>query len=545
MCLVEFAGDDVPEYAILSHTWSQDEVTYAEFHAQVAKARIGWAKIRRTCEIALVNGIEYAWVDTCCIDKSSSAELSEAINSMFHWYTRSKICYAYLLDYDQSQTDAELASSRWFSRGWTLQELVAPRDVKFFNYMWKFIGYRNNLTHVLREITGIPPRILCGPGQYGASDISERLESIPICQRMSWAANRKTTRTEDIAYCLTGLFGVNLPLLYGEGARAFTRLQLEIIRHNNDLTIFAWRSRTPAIGSSSATSTDDIRGILAQSPDEFSKARYIEPDEEASLDLEYSYTNKGLQFQTVLGWANNSPNMDNIVLPLLCRDSRSSNEALGILIKPAGGGVYVRGTPALLSEVVVQEIAKTPSLCFATRITPQIRSSIASIYNRSFLIPSCSIPGYEIRRAHPWLQFDLDRRLFITQGYSQPIGFATLNPVASYTNADANHPTHRNGKVMVIFFGIENANPWLDLGGAESYPGLYDLSWQTHGDIKKFGPRAYQRRSDECAITIRDSTGSPRTVVVKAKIEERLGILARRTRYECYEILLEWNFAID
>ncbi|KAI6002305.1 hypothetical protein F5J12DRAFT_906395 [Pisolithus orientalis] len=145
------------------------------------------------------DGYTWLWIDTCCIDKRSSAELSEAINSMYRWYRNSQMCYVYLND--------------WFSRGWTLQELVAPKEAEFFNKSWVSIGIKQDLTSLLEDITRIPEKSVRA-----------------VAHIMSWAADRKTTRVEDRAYSLLGLFGVNMPMLYGEGSKAFQRLQLEIIR---------------------------------------------------------------------------------------------------------------------------------------------------------------------------------------------------------------------------------------------------------------------------------------------------------------------------
>ncbi|KAF2207645.1 hypothetical protein CERZMDRAFT_50719 [Cercospora zeae-maydis SCOH1-5] len=116
-------------YAILSHTWGKNEVSFDDFHQDDAKTRDGYRKIEYTCAQALKDGIEYVWVDTCCIDKRSSADLSEAINSMYRWYYNAQVCYAYLEDV---WTPPESRRSLWFTRGWTLQELIAPETVRFF-----------------------------------------------------------------------------------------------------------------------------------------------------------------------------------------------------------------------------------------------------------------------------------------------------------------------------------------------------------------------------------------------------------------------------
>ncbi|KAK0631454.1 heterokaryon incompatibility protein-domain-containing protein [Immersiella caudata] len=219
-----FPAEEKPPYAILSHTWGTEEVLFEDARDGAAKLRAclkkGLAKVLKTAELALAGGYHYAWIDTCCIDKSSSAELSEAINSMFSWYRQSSVCYAFLEDYVHGKSN--LGNSRWFTRGWTLQELIAPFDVRFYDSSWFMFGDRLRLSSRISKITSIDLLIL-------------------VSNKMSWAAHRETTRVEDIAYCLMGIFDVNMPLLYGEGIKAFRRLQEEIVRRCNDQTILAWR----------------------------------------------------------------------------------------------------------------------------------------------------------------------------------------------------------------------------------------------------------------------------------------------------------------
>ncbi|KAH8596094.1 heterokaryon incompatibility protein-domain-containing protein, partial [Bisporella sp. PMI_857] len=232
MQLEEFFGNKIPAYAILSHTWEEEEVTYQDFLAGVTSKK-GWIKIKQICERAKEGKYLYAWIDTCCIDKSSSVELTEAINSMYEWYKKSAICYVFLSDL---KVGGELHSCRWFTRGWTLQELIASPRIDFLDSLWQYYGSKQKMGHILGEITMVDVAVLGSSG----SDLRYMLDSIPVCRRMSWLSRRQTTRVEDIAYCGLGIFDVNMPLLYGEGARAFIRLQEEIIRRRNDFTILAW-----------------------------------------------------------------------------------------------------------------------------------------------------------------------------------------------------------------------------------------------------------------------------------------------------------------
>lgn len=224
--LEEFADDrNAPSYAILSHRWEDEEVSYKDLRRGRASQSKGFRKIQMCCKQASEARLQYAWVDTCCIDKRSSSALSESINSMFRWYQNATVCYAYLSDV-KAATDpsvkmpSAIGKSLWFTRGWTLQELIAPRELEFYDANWTCLGTRGYLQDAIARATRIPVPILTGkdkPNQY------------PIAQRMSWASRRRTTRVEDTAYCLLGIFGVNMPLLYGEGERAFTRLQEEIV----------------------------------------------------------------------------------------------------------------------------------------------------------------------------------------------------------------------------------------------------------------------------------------------------------------------------
>ncbi|KAI0595586.1 heterokaryon incompatibility protein-domain-containing protein [Biscogniauxia sp. FL1348] len=261
--LETFAGEIEPDYAILSHTWGEDEVLFEDIYRKPGselewRGKGGASKVIGAVQQAIRDEYKYIWIDTCCIDKSSSTELSEAINSMFSWYEDSGVCYAYLSDVTGNDEES-FKSSRWFTRGWTLQELIAPRKVKFFDSQWEFIGTRSHMAPLLESITQIRPLTSprCNIFQRDILDFSSRkfLDNYSVCTRMYWASRRETTRTEDIAYCLMGIFNVNMPLLYGEGTKAFRRLQEEIIRQSNDDSILLYQ--------------DSARALLAKSPRDF------------------------------------------------------------------------------------------------------------------------------------------------------------------------------------------------------------------------------------------------------------------------------------
>ncbi|KAF4631600.1 hypothetical protein G7Y89_g6537 [Cudoniella acicularis] len=375
--LQEFFENATPSYAILSHTWSLGEVTYQDMQGNNAKEKAGFIKIQNCCEQASRDGFDFVWVDTCCIDKTSSAELSEAINSMYTWYKNAKACYAYLADVPpsglwdvaDSVNFAHFAASRWFTRGWTLQELIAPPGVEFFAQDWTRIGTKDYLSHVISRITGIDEATLKG----------RSVKEVSVAKRMSWASKRVTTRIEDIAYCLIGIFGINLPLLYGEGERAFIRLQEEIMRSSDDQSLFAWEDKSSAqvFGSESgpkvSVSSEDggqtevlvksiskphprpLRGFLARSPAEFENSGNIIPYRNWDVSMPYSMTNQGLRMQlSVLQYDE----YDDFIGILACHYQDNFLGPLGVYIQPVasvGGDQFARDVSYQRPVLVVPE----------------------------------------------------------------------------------------------------------------------------------------------------------------------------------------------
>ncbi|KAJ4117609.1 hypothetical protein NW768_010976 [Fusarium equiseti] len=266
-----------PSYAILSHTWEKEEVTFVDWQYNLPEARkkSGFRKIHKSCEQALKDGHSYLWCDTNCIDKRSSAELSEAINSMFKWYQNSAICYAYLADVPPGDMSS-FSASRWFTRGWTLQELLAPKSLTFYANDWSELGTRSLLSRRIFNITKIRK-----------DRMGEDIFQASISERMSWVSNRETSRTEDIAYCMLGIFGINMPLLYGEGEKAFLRLQEEIIRVSNDQSIFCWHWSKEHVPINWAS-------MLSPSPKAFENSGSYHMARGADDSLSYSISNSGL-----------------------------------------------------------------------------------------------------------------------------------------------------------------------------------------------------------------------------------------------------------
>ena len=256
--LCNFIEGSIPPYVTLSHRWTTEELDFKEvFKRRINESKKGYQKLLNACQVAQSRGVGYVWIDTCCIDKRSSAELSEAINSMFQWYGKTESCVAYLEDVHAGFGFEEaFKASVWFTRAWTLQELLAPQEVHFYDKEWKHLGTRTALCGLIQEVTGIITDVLRKP---------QTIKSLSIAERMSWAADRVATRSEDMAYSLMGIFDVNMPPLYGEGKKAFLRLQEEILRRNSDTSIFLW-------GYNSITNS-----LLANSPADFrnSKGRRV------------------------------------------------------------------------------------------------------------------------------------------------------------------------------------------------------------------------------------------------------------------------------
>lgn len=279
-------------YAILSHVWQDEEVSHVDLreHFEDAKHKLGFKKIRSCCDVAREeHRLKYVWIDTCCIDKRSSAELSEAINSMYRYYGEAQLCIIYLHDVEglklrriqtiPAYTETEvllehlrqLRASKWFRRGWTLQELIAPHQRRFYTANWVELFSSNRVEHSrtlerVAQCAKIPVELLRHEVEPSSCCIAER---------MSWVSERRTTRPEDMAYCMMGLFDVQMPILYGEGLRhAFQRLQQEIIRTSFDHTIFTWLREAPNF---EAPDFWNNSGLLANTPQEFASAALRKP----------------------------------------------------------------------------------------------------------------------------------------------------------------------------------------------------------------------------------------------------------------------------
>ncbi|KAL8709015.1 MAG: hypothetical protein Q9220_006224 [cf. Caloplaca sp. 1 TL-2023] len=335
----------IPPYAIMSHRWGNEEVSYKDFVGGNCRDKAGYRKISFIADQAKKDGLRYFWIDTCCIDQSSCSERTEAVQSMYGYYQKSAKCYTYLSDVlteKRKSSEAILTPSRswkkqfwestWFRRGWILQELLAPSSMEFYDYDWTFLGTRTGLLDTISSITRIPKRALDGHG----------LENYSIAQRMSWAASRETTRVEDRAYSLLGIFDVNMPMLYGEGPKAFIRLQEEIIKKSEDQSIFAWK----------VNEGYDTHSLLAPSPDAFADSYNIVPIPGSRATTPFSLTQLGLRIQLDLNRDEN----DHHAALLNCMD-RKSKTRIGVHLVSLGKNRFTR---TQLDQLIMAQPRRPP-----------------------------------------------------------------------------------------------------------------------------------------------------------------------------------------
>ncbi|KAI9164158.1 Vegetative incompatibility protein [Paramyrothecium foliicola] len=257
LVVIEFRCDStIPPYVVVSHAWQNDEIFFGDLmDRDAASKKAGFEKLQNACQIVRGLGMQWLWVDSICIDRSSSAELSEALNSMFQLYAKANVCLVYLHDLapssDMSNRAAGLRNCIWIRRPWSLQEVIAPKQVHFYDSVWTFVGTKASLATYLNELMGIDRDVLVNKMDFAR---------FSIAKRMSWASRCLASRIEDVAYSLLGILGVHLAIIYGEGQRAFIRLQEEILKTTDDASLFAWQ----------ATDRQHHRGIFATSPAEFS-----------------------------------------------------------------------------------------------------------------------------------------------------------------------------------------------------------------------------------------------------------------------------------
>ncbi|XXH06186.1 hypothetical protein Hte_012632 [Hypoxylon texense] len=394
--------DDV-KYLILSHCWGRpggndawihdgQEYVYRDVLASLPPASkpAGFEKIVRACELAHRAKIKYVWIDTCCLDQTNSSEISHGINSMFKWYHKSSFCVVYLADVtwtsnmSRKELKRQLGNSRWLERAWTLQELIAPKEIRFYNREWNYMDTKAGLVDEIDEITHIDYRILKG------------LSSCSMCSiahRMSWAAKRKATRPEDIAYSLLGIFNVHLPIIYGEGLRnAFYRLQQAIAITTSELSIFGWGGRLSPSGSSSSS-------VFADSPADFQSSYGLIGN---IPERHYELTNKGVRIIYAL------------------RKVKVEERDKRIFLRKIDNEVFIRadaGPPKQYTHDEYQKFSKTPTQTF------YIISSLDDYYSRmsdnqdAVFIPQNK--NIEIVKAAPEAAWDHERGVFFSRPFDE------------------------------------------------------------------------------------------------------------------------------
>ncbi|KAI0522107.1 HET domain protein [Xylaria bambusicola] len=489
------------DYAILSHTWEDEEVTFQDFTSDSSHLNLkkGFRKILTTCEFAKRDGIKYAWVDTCCIDKTSSAELTEAINSMFNWYRDAKVCYAWLADLpgpSEQPIESSLGNCRWFTRGWTLQELIAPRRVEFYDRHWNFRGTKDELKGLIADVSHIGKAVLADP---------DDIYRVSIAQRMSWAANRQTTRPEDVAYCLIGIFGVNMPMLYGEGQRAFLRLQEEIVKETNDLSLFAWK----------ATSADQrYRGIFARSPSEFHDCGAVTLIDDTMLSPEFSLGNKGLRIHTNLVTGTSG----TYLLKLNCNKGPWM-PPLSIWIYHHGNEVYSRCRAHEYGDnrKVDERPLHRKNMVILKQLDALRSADLEASHRHAFVfrknfntILATRFPEFPFAASpiEPHWRWDADRCMLNTRGVDEFNGLAYF-----WARPDATADVTLNeftmaGEWFIIAFGKVGYEPWITVHGKDSKYGLKLL--EVGGtNLERMGRMARESLSNPLSITLKNFAGEP------------------------------------
>ncbi|RYP57315.1 hypothetical protein DL769_009560 [Monosporascus sp. CRB-8-3] len=496
-------GSHAPDYAILSHTWEDGEVTFQDFtrpDGEVRSEKKGYRKIEKACDLARKTGLKYVWVDTCCIDKTSSAELTEAINSMFQWYKDAVVCYAWLSDLPEEHLvpPESFASCftkcRWFTRGWTLQELIAPKCVEFYDQAWNFRGTKTDLSGLITQVTEISGEVLRDP---------ERLYRFSVAQRMSWAATRQTTRIEDMAYCLLGIFDVNMPMLYGEGSRAFIRLQEEIAKETNDLSLFAWK----------ATSMDQMyHGAFASLPAEFRDSGSITPVSDTAFNPDFIMTNKGLRLTNSLLHPGQN---GTYLLDLNCsQPTGSRRRQIGIWIKPHGGGVYSRAKADEFGTLDPEGVGKPTRVFLIKRINAARSADLEGSHSRAFMFrkgfnerDAIHDPSFlfEATLMQPMGEWDPQRRMFLTHGASNFVGFGYFTQRSDITIGEE----MLGGESFLIVFGKNAADggPWVTIATPLDGGELF----QCMNDIQKMG--ALGRNRTKRAVVMKDYNNNDRKAV--------------------------------
>ncbi|KAH0523838.1 hypothetical protein TsFJ059_008789 [Trichoderma semiorbis] len=502
-----------PRYAILSHTWGEGEVIFQDMDSKnrpAAMRKRGWRKLEDSCRRAAKDGFQYIWIDTCCIDKTSSTELAEAINSMFQWYKESDLCYAFLEDcqgplpYRTGSSSSPLP--RWYSRGWTLQELIAPKVVHFYSMAWKFLGTKDDHALEISRLTGIDTYSL------GGGDLSR----ISVARRMSWVATRQTTRMEDMAYSVMGIFNISMPLLYGEGAKAFARLQKEIMKGTDDQSLFAW-SENDSAGYRNA---EEKNGLLAYSPLSFASAasvtRFYTP---RPGHRENSIESQGSVINLLMCHDTSSRSNDVFFAILDCQIGHVPGVLAGIRLMRKGssgndfmrvdtsqifqfarfekdGSIAVEGFDPTKEQTQLVEVrSRAVFRNWAPRTIRVLQSSPPQLPPGFWLVPpqNISSAAISVQTAYPVKHWDAHTWLM------QPPSADAMTPKVGAVQLKF------NGKLYSLIFGVvntrEGVKPWCALEESSGRVSLEQWFTQFKAQVDK--PNGGAKRSPNIDVTVR------------------------------------------
>lgn len=386
---------------------------------------------------------------------------------MFQWYRDAEVCHAWLADLrtEDSSNALSLQSCRWFTRGWTLQELIAPRKVEFYDQSWTFRGTKSDLKDALLKVTGIDGEALENPGI---------LYRIPVAQRMSWAAARQTTRIEDMAYCLLGIFDINMPMLYGEGSRAFLRLQEHIVKEVNDLSIFAWKT----------TKDQTYQGLFAEDLSAFSESSSIYIHEDMSFSPDFTITNKGLRIEAAM---KASVDSGGYLMKLNCAQKLNdgSKKPVGIYLSQHAGGIYSRTRASEYAPVEDQDTPFQSQAIFILKHVTAQRSidlqqshqsafSFRTNFNREGGAPPFPNFPFAAKAITPSQHWDAQRCMFLTHGASEFT--ACIEFERRETSGIGKNVFPGQWFLVVIGLAEGETKPWITVAGMnDSGPALIGL----------------------------------------------------------------------
>ncbi|KAH7405784.1 heterokaryon incompatibility protein-domain-containing protein [Phaeosphaeria sp. MPI-PUGE-AT-0046c] len=528
-----------PPYAILSHTWNPDggEVTYQDYvqgrdHSQ----HKNWAKIDRAVAITRTSPerLNHIWIDTCCINKESSSELTESINSMFAWYAQAVVCYAQIADFDcgsrrndESAVRHEMGSvdldenaayklgqCRWFYRGWTLQELISPTRIEFFDSNWWHFGSRDSLAYLISMITGIDQDILARTNKEGrVENAQQALRRMTVAKKMSWAEARQTSRLEDQAYSLLGIFEVNMPMLYGEGESAFVRLQEEILKESNDMTLFAW-----TLSGDDSLPSPTYSGILARSPRDFARAGQLIASKAAKFNPDYAITNKGVRISTRLRKIGST---SDVFLDLNCHYANDTERhGLGISLRYQGAGRYIRTQPSrLISSATGAWVPER--IIFMAKTADGVDAQPSVLESQSKQSFSFTFKGKEYYDrtgvSHDDLWYE-PSEAFVTHGLDTFAGCVTMRTLGR---------CGENKNDFVIACGGSPENPWACVAthSSDVYTAALAQDWEhMAAAARRLGPRGSVAKWHDARYTNNSDFEGLQVVVKVEKVVEGVRI---------------------